>query len=234
MAEMDIVDSLGIQKERLDNYLKKEFNPEDKVKVFYRTIAETDEEARSRKIEQLTIDVEKKQKKYIESLDDDVEKMILYRYGADDEKEVHILRKIYEKIETYMQENESEIITNTSSFCVDKFFTNLSYKQFCPSCSGMVDVYKTGLLKKLATYQRCSSLFRNKSSLTFTTLYWGTWVRILVISDCPKCCSSSDEFTITSNPVIENVNDNQKLLIDDPLDFVKTVVIKWLEKCCLK
>merc|ERR1712226_1545 len=168
---------------------------------------------------QLAIDTEKKCKKYLEYAEDDIQKMILYIFGKDDEKEIHILRKIHEKIKSVMSDHGSNETTLTS-FSSDRFFTNLSYRQFCPVCSGMVDCYKKGLMKKFATNERCSAS-RNKCLLTFTSLFKGTWVRVSVSSDCPGCCSKSDSFNISSLPMIENINDYQQLLIDNPLDFVK-------------
>ena len=229
MDEIKILDYLSIQKEKVSTCLKEVgYNPNDKVNVFYHHIAEREEEARSRKLTQLVNGTRKKCEKYLEYADNNIQKQIVYLFGEDSEKEVHILMNIHENIMKIIEETECMEITE-KSFLKNQYFGNLLYKQFCPVCSNMVDCYKTGMMKKFVINERCCTS-KKTCSLTFTTMYEGTWVRVTVKSACPGCCHNSDSFNITSVPTIENINDYGRLLIDNPSEFVEKILIGWIKR----
>lgn len=150
-------------------------------------------------------------------------------FGEDAGKDVHAVESIYENICEIMRNNE-ETEANKNIFSCTQHFVNVSFNKLCPLCSGMVECYKTGIMKKMASNERCAISSRKLSSLRFTTLYNGISVRLNVTTDCSGCCVPSRSFSISSIPAIENINECSQLLVTNPLEFVENVVIEWVKR----
>ena len=128
----------------------------------------------------------------------------------------------------------NEIMTNTASdkpeeeekkFSRDILFTAVRYDPLCPTCSGMVEVYKTGLMKRYVDVAR-SCATRKSSKLCFSTFHRGICVQVNLSAPCPSCqkvdssAAEADRFQMTTTPCIENEEKAKMLLLKDPRMFV--------------
>ena len=67
----------------------------------------------------------------------------------------------------------------------DEVFSCLSYQRLCPICSGMLESCNSGILKRLAVYERCKN--SRRSCLSFTTKHRQIWIRVTFTASCPAC-----------------------------------------------
>lgn len=87
------------------------------------------------------------------------------------------------------------VVTNTTDITKSsKHVINLDFQEHCVRCSGLASRYNSGMMKKLADYQR--SKYSRKSHLSFTTRHMGRCVQVVVTMPCPLCQTAEEKWAL--------------------------------------
>merc|ERR1712059_101542 len=99
---------------------------------------------------------------------------------------------------------------------------------------GMVAAYRAPALKLLLDRERSGAL-RKRATLRFSTCRHGRVYQVTLAVPCPLCCQGSAHVQIACTPDVDGIDcDADRLLLEeDPLEFVKTVIWKWIDYCSL-
>ena len=231
-SAMNNFDFFSIHNEKLGKCVSHgdEYDHAGKVKVYYQNMVDSEDDALARRKSQLLSNVEKNCMKYIEHSDNDIQNCIEYLFGQDEEmkEDHHPLEKVVEIIEDIVRNNIHE--NENTVFLQDAHFQNVDFHRYCSLCSGMVQCYKTGIMKKLSDDLRCSKSTKKISSLNFTTSFKGILVQIKASLNCSGCCDVPGKLIIKSIPHVDDIDSHQTLFLNDPLAFIETVVRPWIKK----
>ncbi|XP_004206934.1 uncharacterized protein LOC101235216 isoform X1 [Hydra vulgaris] len=195
-------------------------------------LAESEEQARSQQLYALTNDIKGACDQYILLTECKFQTDLIYRFGKDYllETEENHLDSLFEKINTSINSSACNEDNKFSIFNKDMLFTCLSYQRLCPLCSGMIESCNTGILKRLAIFERCKSM--KKSCMSFTTIRNQKWIRVSVTGSCPACIFRSDsnyKVEVQTTPEIENISEQIECLLENPVFFVREFIWRWVD-----